>query len=799
LKKDYGKTYTYDELLVCLFHCFISDPEIKNAKKWRPLLHAVNEVLAMKDDELFVFVKQHVTDDDRRKYNYHMLVRSFRTALEGAFLMNIASQSAAANCALLALLKEVEYSFADKWIAEIATASITWINHEMQLISDMTKAVNDKKTFVTSADSASVVELLMAFDEKNGFDHLDQISSALEGIEMYAELLREKVRHTVWDATVVVSKGGNKAAAARFDSKIYFYCNDEQKKQIKAVYPAEMLSLPESEFSADECEKAAMRFNEAGNYSSAFEWYMMAANKGRASAMNSIGVAYALGHGVIQSEEKAVFWYKKAASHDDPNALHNLASRMFNGTYPGGKSKAKEYWIRSFLQEQQPSVRSRLDANFPGWHTEKIIQLNQPRYRWKHNLEPLAEAGILHAQYLAGVRYHEGGFLWQRDDEKSKELLLKAANGGFTDAKEYLLSKFGINVDMVDFDWDEDTEIVGDCAGMYIEFCGVRKGNNEYVLRFWATNNAKHKRNLWLKSITINGELVDSFEKIGEFDPEDSDWGEYAFELQKYSGVQKLRLQIEVDDEDDDELATCCELEVTLNFTSKEVTFESTELEHKLGQITLSADEYSDTVICDGKVHGEFCGINLDAEEDCEFTFWFDNHLDRNICVWATGFKVDGDEHEDSPIKIAEIEARNCSYCSMTIPAITPYISYDFDMVIEIDDELDEKLYEACTLHISLDGEGGIEESHKSLEPIAKTQKEPPKPVQMSILYTPGSRYIRNYEKNGIELYFSIIPPEMVRSAMKAAGWRWFQSKGCWYNKFSEESLDLAQQITGGE
>ena len=182
----------------------------------------------------------------------------------------------------------------------------------------------------------------------------------------------------------------------------------------------------------------------------------------------------------------------------------------------------------------------------------------------------------------------------------------------------------------------------------------------------------------------------------------------------------------------------------------------------------MSADDYCDTVICDGKVHCEFCGINLDAEEDCEFTFWFNNHLDRNICVWATGFKVDGNEHEDSPIKIGEIEARNCSHCSMTIPGIMSFLSYNFDMVIEIDDEMDEKLYDACSLHISLNGEGGIEEIHKCLEPIAAPKKKPPKPVQMSIWYTPGSRYVLNYEKNGIELYFSIIPPEMVRNALKS-------------------------------
>lgn len=55
----------------------------------------------------------------------------------------------------------------------------------------------------------------------------------------------------------------------------------------------------------------------------------------------------------------------------------------------------------------------------------------------------------------------------------------------------------------------------------------------------------------------------------------------------------------------------------------------------------------------------------------------------------------------------------------------------------------------------------------------------------------------RNTEKNGIEIYFSSIPDESTREALKACGFRWSRFSGCWYNKDTEENMTNAQNITG--
>jgi len=42
---------------------------------------------------------------------------------------------------------------------------------------------------------------------------------------------------------------------------------------------------------------------------------------------------------------------------------------------------------------------------------------------------------------------------------------------------------------------------------------------------------------------------------------------------------------------------------------------------------------------------------------------------------------------------------------------------------------------------------------------------------------------IKNEEKNGIELYFEAIPTKEEREALKANGYKWHNTKKCWYKK----------------
>jgi len=51
---------------------------------------------------------------------------------------------------------------------------------------------------------------------------------------------------------------------------------------------------------------------------------------------------------------------------------------------------------------------------------------------------------------------------------------------------------------------------------------------------------------------------------------------------------------------------------------------------------------------------------------------------------------------------------------------------------------------------------------------------------------------IINEEKNGVELYFNVLPLSGTKQAMKNAGFRWNRHKLCWYAKQSDKTNALA-------
>ena len=53
----------------------------------------------------------------------------------------------------------------------------------------------------------------------------------------------------------------------------------------------------------------------------------------------------------------------------------------------------------------------------------------------------------------------------------------------------------------------------------------------------------------------------------------------------------------------------------------------------------------------------------------------------------------------------------------------------------------------------------------------------------------------RNYEKNGIEIYFDKKPSETVRDTLKASGWRWSGYSKCWYNFYTASNMSFAEAL----
>ena len=63
----------------------------------------------------------------------------------------------------------------------------------------------------------------------------------------------------------------------------------------------------------------------------AVRWYRKAAEQGNASAQNALGVVYGLGRGVEKDPAEAVRWYRQAAKQGNDAAMFNLGASYYNG------------------------------------------------------------------------------------------------------------------------------------------------------------------------------------------------------------------------------------------------------------------------------------------------------------------------------------------------------------------------------------------------------------------------------------------------------------------------------------
>jgi TPR repeat protein len=80
---------------------------------------------------------------------------------------------------------------------------------------------------------------------------------------------------------------------------------------------------------------------DAGNLTRAFKLFNMAAENGSSNAFNSIGYFFDYGLGVKKDQEKALYWYKKAARSGDSLSFCNIGL-IFRDR---GNSRRAKYWL----------------------------------------------------------------------------------------------------------------------------------------------------------------------------------------------------------------------------------------------------------------------------------------------------------------------------------------------------------------------------------------------------------------------------------------------------------------------
>lgn len=788
-------TITYDAFLACMYNCLISDSKYNNKTKWDRLFNLINKIYKKDEKELFAFISEHITQEDKKKYNYIMIVSSFRNALKSVFFTNIDEQSIADNSKFLEIIKRNMIDFKDELIERIANKAVLWVNDEAEAITEVYDKLSNKgDSNLSLNDAREMLEPIEAFDSKSGFVDLESIAIALENTGIYSELLRERIRKAVWNATTIVSKAGEVRKAARYDSKIYMYCNEEQKKQLKNFYYIENMDLPDSEITADECDEAADRFRKSTNKEMEFYWRLKAANKGKLSAMNSVGVAYALGYGVEKNEGKAVEWYEKAASKGDAYALGNLASRYYNGSLPGGREKAKEYWIIAYSKNRACDGKKQLDLHYPGWMQENNAYLKKAfNNMLRSHLEPYANDGIIYAQFLMGKYLTEGCSLfgvklWKQNKEEGLEWLKKAAKSGSELAKAYAKEKHGIDLYPKEFQIIDDTKIYsGFDTSVY--FCGVIRRGGRYGLKFWVYNFSKEDRCIWIKNCRVSGSKYGVFFKLGDFEAREGHYKTLFIDTIDFTKTTEIELEIELDDTNNTEILTLCKLKVILNGITKGISFTSKKLEvhnSTLKEYYLSSKGFTEEIIFEGPVDIFFCGVNLDSYK-FELVFDVYNMLLENAEIWVKNIRIGG-KNFDNRVFLGRLDENESNFFNLHMPEVFVNVQYDISIDIEIDNLHSEKLFDACHLFFRLPGDGRSD-FFISYNNIGKRSHQLP-------IYTSKLHYASyEFNENKIILYLNQTPSLAVIDFLRKNGWNSSVNWRIWTAKYKEDNIAAAEVI----
>ena len=438
--------FEYDQFLACYYNVMISDPFFSDVKRWKILFHLIDWFFDTPDIDVYRVLSKRISDAERARYNYHMVVNSFRENIKKPLMESIDSADGNMLLSIMTVIAECEGGIAKEIGEKVNNLVIRWVDRSLdELKSNMNIIESSKSLSTANSTDAAVIYRCLDRLARNDFGTAKQISEKLD--VLYSEMVMDKFKSQFYNATIVLTAGGRKKDACRFDSMIYIYCSDKEKAEIKRVYPLEWLEIPDSEFTIEECRTIARRYEKSEDWKNGFKWMMKAAKRGDAASQNDIGVYFALGRGRSADSKEAVKWYERAANGGSAVAWGNLAVRYSLGLSPFAKNpkKAKECYIKAFIIDKTGGYDKKLDDNFPGWKQEPHPLLTFSEKDWQYKIRPFAEAGITVAQYWYGVLLYEGKNGCVEDKNAARRWFLKAAVYDHPSAILALILYYGID------------------------------------------------------------------------------------------------------------------------------------------------------------------------------------------------------------------------------------------------------------------------------------------------------------------------------------------------------------------
>lgn len=192
-----------------------------------------------------------------------------------------------------------------------------------------------------------------------------------------------------------------------------------------------------------------------------YNWIRRAAHEGDIYSQYMLGTLYVEGRGTEVKIDRAIYWWRQAAKGDNRTAQYLLGKAYLEGTMVPRDNTEAIHWLtkaaeqgnsdaefligRMYLEgdavaQDELLARDWLDRAARQGHSEalnvlrglaNVINATTMVYQESSSqLKARAGSGDPHAEYELAMRYQSGAWDVRRDDAKSMEWLLKAANHG---------------------------------------------------------------------------------------------------------------------------------------------------------------------------------------------------------------------------------------------------------------------------------------------------------------------------------------------------------------------------------
>ena len=161
------------------------------------------------------------------------------------------------------------------------------------------------------------------------------------------------------------------------------------------------------------------------NYTKAIKYYKKAANHGSAHAKYNLGMMYAGGKGVVQSDQEAFKWFKEAADQGNAAAQNSLGFMYWSGKgVVKDYAKAKE-WYEKAAEQGNAEAQSNLGEIYEyGWGEKSDYQEAVKCYKRSTKHGSIFDKANFGKANLARMYYHGTGI--EKNITRARELFLEA-------------------------------------------------------------------------------------------------------------------------------------------------------------------------------------------------------------------------------------------------------------------------------------------------------------------------------------------------------------------------------------